>query len=330
MPDHGPTDSRRSPFGNTPLIDNVEKMDTSDPTTAPLNEKHVRRRFDRAAATFSGADFVHRTSADGLFDRMLPMRLTPSLIVDAGSAHGAGSKALARRFRSARVISLDFSYPMLAKSSASRGWLSRIRAVQADASRMPFANGSADLVFANLLLPWLANPPAFLNEVGRVLRKDGLFAFSTLGPSSFAALREAFGALDSLPHVNPFADMHNVGDALLKNGLRDPVLDVDYLTVSYSEPDALFRDLTNAGARNSLRLRQEGLTGKGRLRQFRQNLIAGESLEINLELVYGHAWGGGPPPKPGEYRVAASGIGRRANGRQELPTGRLFVRRAIL
>ena len=42
---------------------------------------------------------------------------------------------------------------------------------------------SLTLVFANLLLPWLADLPAGLSEIRRLLRADGVFAFSLLGPT---------------------------------------------------------------------------------------------------------------------------------------------------
>ena len=37
----------------------------------------------------------------------------------------------------------------------------------------------------------------------------------------------AFVAALGQPHVNLFPDMHNLGDAAVRAGLRDPVLDVD-------------------------------------------------------------------------------------------------------
>ena len=67
--------------------------------------------------------------------------------------------------------------------------------------------------------------------------------------------------MDDAPHVSPFADMHNVGDALVGAGLRDPVLDVDELSVTYRDSSALFADLTAAGARNALAARHQALTG---------------------------------------------------------------------
>ena len=109
-------------------------------------------------------------------------------------------------------------------------------------------------MFSNLLLPWIDDPAAIAREVCRVLRKDGLFVFSGLGPDSLRELRAAWGTVDDYAHVNEFPDMHNIGDALVQSGLRDPVLDVDRLQVRYSGSEALFRDRGPASAGSDVRI----------------------------------------------------------------------------
>src|SRR5690606_21594655 len=157
-----------------------------------LDTRSVRRRLDRAATGFDGADFVHRHVAAGLFERLDPMRLAPERILDVGAATGNTSRALAQRYRKSRVLSLDLSFAMLARARARHSRFARIRELQADAGRLPLVEGSIDLVFANLFLPWSADPPLFFREVRRVLRREGLFAFSSLGPDTLRELREAW------------------------------------------------------------------------------------------------------------------------------------------
>ena len=257
-----------------------------------LRPRDIRRRFDRAADRFHEADFVHRVTREGLLERMRPITIDAATVVDLGSATGAAIPALQKRFRGARVIAVDFSAAMLRVVRRGRTLLSRRYAVQADARSLPFADASIDVIFSNLMLPWVDRPDAVFAEVARVLRKDGLFAFASLGPDSLLEIRRAWQAVDAGEHVNRFPDMHDIGDGLVRSGLRDPVLDVDRLSVSYRDERALFRDLTAAGARNSLGNRQRGLTGRGRFRQFTDALFAsGENRSLTLELVYGHCWG---------------------------------------
>ena len=299
-----------------------------------LNSSDVRRRFDRAADTFGTADFVHGVTRDGLLTRMRPLRIDAKTVLDLGAATGSATALLRKRFGGAHVVSLDLSRNMLRQRKRRRRWFTRTSSVQADAQRLPFADQSFDVVFANLLLPWVNDPAAVLAEVSRVLRKGGVLAFATLGPDSLKQLSRAWGDVDNhahvnqphvnqphvnqphvnQPHVHRFLDMHDIGDALVRAGLADPVLDVDRLTVKYPDARRLFRDLTLSGSRNSLAGRRRGLLGKG---QFSRLVAAlseaspGAGIEIDLELVYGHCWSTGPRNEPGNFRIDATAIPRR-------------------
>ena len=222
-----------------------------------LNSRDVRRRFDRAAETFGAADFVHGVTREGLLTRLQPLRIDARAVLDLGAATGNATAALRKRFRGAHIVSLDLSRNMLRHRKRRRLWFSRTSSVQADAARLPFADQSFDVVFANLLLPWANDPAAVLAEVSRVLRKGGVLAFATLGPDSLRQLSHAWSQVDDHAHVvhahvHRFLDMHDIGDALVRAGLADPVLDVDRLTVKYPDARKLFRDLTLSGSRNSL------------------------------------------------------------------------------
>lgn len=279
-----------------------------------LRPVDVRRRFDRAAATFDDADFVHRATRDGLFARLVPMTVDVNTVVDLGCATGSAVNALNKRFRGATVIVVDLSRPMLARARRRLTWPRKVRAVQGDAYALPFADGSIDVVFANLLLPWIDDPAAVFREVARVLCKGGLFAFATLGPDSLLELRRAWQAVDDAAHVRRFPDMHDLGDELVRTGLRDPVLDVDRLSISYPNSESLLRDLTAVGARNSLRHRNRGMLGRGRFERMRQALLAARvdnSLYLQLELVYGHCWGGGSHDSAAGYVIDAADIPHR-------------------
>jgi malonyl-CoA O-methyltransferase len=274
-----------------------------------LRTRDVRRRFDRAAGRFDDADFVHRVTRNGLLERLQPMTARAATVVDLGSATGSAIPLLQKRFRRCFVIAVDLSAGMLQLARRRRTLLAKRHAVQADARSLPLPDASVDLVFSNLMLPWIDDPGVVFAEVARVLRKDGLFAFSTLGPDSLQEIREAWQAVDDGEHVRRFPDMHDVGDALVRAGLRDPVLDVDRLAVNYCDPRALLRDLTAAGARNSLQHRQRGLMGGQRFRRFRDAFFAGgENRSLTLELVFGHCWGGGARRRDSEFLLDAGKI----------------------
>jgi len=117
--------------------------------------------------------------------------------------------------------------------------------------------------------------------------------FSTFGPDTLKELRAAFAAVDDYAHVNPFVDMHDLGDALVHAGLAEPVMEMEVLTLEYASVEAVARDLKAIGARNVLPGRPRGLSGRGRW----QRMVAayererrGGVLPATYEVIYGHAW----------------------------------------
>ena len=280
----------------------------------PIRRRDVIRRFDGAAADFANNDFVHRHAFNGLLERMRPMRLKTKRILDLGCATGVGSRALAKSFRGCHVTSLDLSHNMLKIARAKRSRFARICELRADAMRLPLHSGSMDLVFSNMLLPWVGDMDGFFAQIARVLRGDGLLVYSTLGPASLDELRRAWGDDARHTSTNPFIDMHNVADAVVRAGLRHPIVDIDPLLVSYRSLPALFRDLTATGARNCLRTRFNALTGKNCFQRMSRNLesqFRDGKLSIELEIVYGHAWGAASPAASGEFHLDPAQIGHR-------------------
>lgn len=270
----------------------------------------VQRRFDDAADSFDDADHVHRATFDGLLERLEPVAIHAGLVLDLGAASGTGSERLAKTFSKARVLGVDISRKMLARGAGKRRLFSKIRQVQANALKLPMPDDCVDLVFANMLLPWIDDPAPCFIEVNRVLRKDAVFAFASLGPDSMAEFRQAADGLNGFPDIHNFPDMHDVGDALVRAGLRDPVLDVDRLRITWPTFDQLMSDLVGCGAIGQLSPDTAGRFQSLEAR-FPQRDETG-LFAIELELVFGHAWGSGPRPAVGEFRVEPGAIGRRA------------------
>ncbi|HET7223184.1 MAG TPA: methyltransferase domain-containing protein, partial [Rhodanobacteraceae bacterium] len=167
--------------------------------------------------------------------------------------------------------------------------------VCADGQALPFPDRSMDVVYSNLCLQWCEAPRPLLAECARVLKPDGFMVASTLGPDTLSELRAAWAVADAKQaHVGRFFDLHDVGDAALAAGLKDPVLDVDHITLEYAGVRDLLADLKGLGATNADRERPHALTGKVR---FKTMLDAYETHRRNgripatWEVVTLHAWG---------------------------------------
>jgi len=247
------------------------------------------RQFERAAATFAAASFVHDEARTRLLERLEYLRVREDgLLIDLGSGPGAGALALARRFPAGHVLAIDRS-PAMLRAVRARG----LAAVAGDAEHLPLAEGSAALVLANLVLPW-CRPDAFFAEVARVLAPDGVLLFATLGPDTLTEVRRAFGRDDPAIHVHGCFDMHDLGDLALAAGLEEPVMSVEQMTVTYADIAAIVRDLRACGATNVAPGRRATLTGPARWRAFERALEATRRdgrLAVTVELVFGQAFG---------------------------------------
>jgi malonyl-CoA O-methyltransferase len=258
-----------------------------------LDPHVVRRSFDRAARTYEAAAAVQREIRTRLLERLDIVRLTPSTVLELGAGTGHASRELKRRYSSAKVIALDLSLQMLRESARQQSFLRRFIPVCADAHRLPVRTGSVDLVLSNLLLEWCHDPDAVFTEVARVLRPQGLFTFTTVGPDTLKELRELWRGLDEAPHVHRFIDMHDFGDALLRAGFAEPVMDTARLTVTSASLDAVLADLRGSGARNIAAGRNRGLTGRmrgGTVLARSEALTRNGPMHVSVEVIHGHAW----------------------------------------
>jgi malonyl-CoA O-methyltransferase len=271
---------------------------------AGLDTAQVRRVFDRAAPTYGRSAVVAREVELRMAEKLDYLRIAPARVLDAGSGTGTAHGLLRARYPAAQVIELDISMAMLGRARSRRAPGERLRAlvgapvrhwVCADYSRLPLRAATIDMVWSSLALAWSHEPLAALAEFHRVLAPGGALLFSTYGPDTLNELRGAFAATDMAPHVNPFVDMHDLGDMLVAAGFDAPVMEMERVSVTYADMDALARDLKFSGQTNLSAERRRGLTTPRawqRLREQYEKLRNAGRLPVTVEVVYGHAWRG--------------------------------------
>lgn len=280
-----------------------------------IDKRQARRTFARAADSYDAAAVLQHEIADRMLERLDYVRLQPARILDIGCGTGRASEALLRRYPKAEVVALDFALPMLERTRRRGRWLRRPRCLCGDMDQLPLMGQSFDLVFSNAAIQWSADPAGALSEMHRVLRPGGLLMFSSFGPDTLHELRAAWAEVDGTPHVHRFIDMHDYGDMLVAAGLVDPVMDVERLTLTYSNTDALMRDLKAIGANNAASERARRLTGRERLRAlaaaYERFRNPSGRLPATYEVVYGHAWGAEQRREAGAVLVSPDSIQRR-------------------
>lgn len=277
-----------------------------------LDKPAMKRQFDRAARSYDFHAVLQREIESRLLERIAFQRAEPEAILDLGCGTASASRELRLRYPQGNIFMLDWSMPMLEKGGQG-GFAAGLAPVCADMHSLPFAPAAINLVFSNLALQWAYDLPAIFRELRRVMKADAMLVFSCFGPDTLKELKQAWRAVDDRQHVNDFPDMHDIGDELLAAGFREPVMDVERLTLQYPDVMSLMREMRGLGEGNAAADRFRGLTAKGSLagllesyERFKDN----GRYPASFEIIYGTAFAPaeGQPMKTPEGDVATFSV----------------------
>ena len=203
----------------------------------PFDRVRRRTRRDRAMARFGAHGFLTQHIADELLARLdlVERRFSRALVIGATDARIAATLAA----KGMTIVSMDAGF-VAAKAAGG---------VQADEDRLPFADGSFDLLVSANTLDSVNDLPGALLLARRVLKPDGLFLAGFIGAGSLPRLRAAMLEADLAdargvaPRIHPLVDVRSAGDLLGRAGFALPVADGETLDVRYGGLDGLLADL---------------------------------------------------------------------------------------
>jgi NADH dehydrogenase [ubiquinone] 1 alpha subcomplex assembly factor 5 len=221
----------------------------------PFDRRLRRLRRDRAAARADEADYLHRLAADELLERLELVRRSFTRALDLGCGESYLSARL--RERGIDVVAADAGF---AFARAAGG-------IQCDEDRLPFADGSFDLIVSVGALDTVNDLPGALILARRALRPDGLFLAAMAGAGFLPRLKAAMLVADeaegaAAPHIHPQIDVRAAGDLLVRAGFALPVADTEGVDVRFPDLFALVRDLRAMGATNLLAARSRKPIGR--------------------------------------------------------------------
>lgn len=271
------------------------------PPDAAAVERQWRARRD--------APWLHGEVARRMAQRLEMIKVEPARVADWWAARSGSRELLAARYPKARIDAIE---PTEAQAAASapglRGaWWQRWRGERpaafvdaaASGSQRAFEDGAAQLVWANMVLHWVADPAGLMARWHRALAVDGFLMCSAFGPDTLLELRSLYAELGWPAPSHDFIDMHDLGDALVHAGFSDPVMDMETLTLTWPDAAALLEELRALGG-NAAARRFAGLRTPRWRRALEERLTerlrgADGRLALRFELVYGHAFK--PAPK---------------------------------
>lgn len=258
-----------------------------------FDRKLLRSRRERAALDIRRHDFLFCEVADRLCDRLEIVRKPFPVMLDLGGGHGVLSGRLRRRAGTESVITADLSHALVKQSEGF--------SVVADEECLPFGAGSLDAVVSNLALHWTNDLPGALAQIRRALKPDGLFLASVLGGQSLRELRDSLMTAELevtggvSPRVSPLLDLRDMGALLQRAGFALPVVDGDIITVDYSDPLKLMRDLRGMAASNAVLQRLKVPTRRAVImeaaRIYREKYgDAAGRVPATFEVIYAIGW----------------------------------------
>ena len=251
--------------------------------------------------------WLHAEVARRMAEKLPLILLKPKRLIDWWSQLGAGAELLAQAYPSAQRFKVEpgTGWIQRARQARKKPWWTAPRWVAGgdDAidqnSAMP---ERIELVWANMMLHAVVDPPALIARWHEMLSVDGFVMFSCLGPGSLRELRDMFERRGWSAPTPGFVDMHDLGDMLVQAGFSDPVMDQEMLTLCWNSPAALLAELRSLGG-NTAPKRFGGLRTRRWQRELERELAAlaapDGKISLSFEIAYGHAFKSRPAVRAG-------------------------------
>ena len=227
-------------------------------TATLATSRRVARRFGRAAAGYDDAATVQRQICEHLWRLAQDHPPPPGAIIDAGCGTGHWLPTLSAGFGERLLVAADLAPPMLAQLRHRQPGQP---CVAADVHALPLATGSAAGIWSSLCLQW-CRAESVLTEFARVLESDGMLWLSTLGPQTFAELREAFADIDDASHVLDFVGVDQLEATAVRGGFEILAHDRHRHVACAPDLASLLRAIKAVGAQDVGDNRRRSLLGR--------------------------------------------------------------------
>jgi malonyl-CoA O-methyltransferase len=257
--------------------------------SASTPEKHwIGRSFGAAASGYDGVAILQQEAGQRLLRRLCATAPSADAVLDLGAGTGYFTERLRIAFADARCVALDLAEGMLCHFREKRPCAQEVGLAVGDAECLPFAAGTFDVIFANMVFQWCGSLSAAFAECARVLRPGGVLAFSMFGEGSLCELREAWRRVDRYSHVNTFPSRGGVTAGLRNSGFSLSGVKSVRQHRCYPSLLELMRELKALGAHNVTRDRPRHLLGRGtleRLAQGYEKRADGSSIQATFEIL---------------------------------------------
>jgi len=219
-----------------------------------MNNK-IQRGFSESAKGYDLFSGLHREIADRLFAQVIEGP-APSALLDVGCGTGYLTVRLKEHWPQSKIVGLDPAPGMLEVAAPKHD---DIPWVLADGNKLPFSDGSFDVLTSNLAYQWAGDLSHAFTEARRVLAPNGILACTLFG---YNTCHELFQSLDEAKtqaiQFSRLPDRPQVREALAAGGFKNLKVDSERIKIEFNGMHELISWLKSIGANN---LSREGFLG---------------------------------------------------------------------
>jgi len=257
-----------------------------------IDRKKVRESFHRQATDYDSHAVVQRRVVARLIELLQGEEVTPARLLDVGAGTGRLLTKLRERYPAALSVGADLAFGMCRAASEQLA-PAGVQLVNADAERLPFADGSFDLVLSSSTFQWLTTLDHAFGEMKRVLAPGGLFCFALFGERTLFELRESYQATLSggADRSHNFFSQEDVLAALQRAGFQEARASSELEVEYHPDVPELLRSLKRIGAGSAAPVEAKGLAGRRMMLEmmesYRKSYDGEQGIPATYEVIYG-------------------------------------------
>ena len=214
-----------------------------------LIDKKIRSAFSDAALEYDLLSSLHKEIGRELMKKVIEKDRNDS-VLDVGMGTGWLTKKIKFYLPESTIVGIDFAEGMLQAAQEAE---SDLGLIQANASCLPFKEGSFDLVVSNLSLQWVKTLKTCFGEIHHALKNEGELMLTMFAQATFHELFEALNAASWEKHgcdfkIERLKTRDEIRQALKDAGFGDIQLDYEIIKVHFADMFRLIRWIKDIGA----------------------------------------------------------------------------------
>lgn len=235
-----------------------------------IDRQKVRSAFNRRAESYNANAVVQKRVVERMSGRIRQLwaGTAPLRILDIGAGTGMLLREVRIMFPDSFLAGLDLAPAMGRAAMRSLAGSGGGICVEGDAERLPFGEGTFDLVLSSSTFQWLNVLDTAFSEAMRVLAPGGTFLFALFGEGTLRELQESYrkalmhGNGEAVDRAQRFFSGDEVQAALERTGFKhcrtETVMEREY----HADVPSLLRSLRDIGAGNASPHTNRGLSGR--------------------------------------------------------------------